>query len=112
MTSAGRFRLVVGLILTVGGLAVLFTGLPAAWDGPPMFMTAELTTIAGGLVVIASAFWALGRPPDLPTGSPAAAVPDPRTGRVGGRAIGRVVGRLVVAGLAVGTVLTLFWLRP
>jgi len=105
MTSAGAFRLVIGLVLTVGALLVLFSRLEPIFDGPPALMTALLVTAAAGLVLIASAFWTLGRPPDLPTGQ--SRPPAPSTGHPG-----RILGRAVVAGLAIAVIVALAWLRP
>jgi hypothetical protein len=39
MTRARAFRLAVGVVLTVGALAVLFTALEPIWNGHPAYPT-------------------------------------------------------------------------
>ncbi|HEY7815874.1 MAG TPA: hypothetical protein VIC62_21695 [Nakamurella sp.] len=68
-------------------------------------MTALLVVAAAGLILAASAFWSLGRPPDLPTGAP----PSPKRGE---RTVPQVIGRVAVAVLAIGLIVGLAWLRP
>jgi hypothetical protein len=108
MSRARAFRLAVGGVLTVGALAVLFTALEPIWNGHPAYPTTVLVAAAAGLVLISSAFWASGRPPDLPTGQ--APVTDARPSRA--RRALRIIGRIVVAVLVVGLLAILFWLRP
>lgn len=105
MTSARAFRLVVGLILLVGGLLVLFGDLAEAFEGPPLYMTALLVVVATGMVLIAAAFWTVGRPPDLPTGRSA---PSPET-RSPAR---RPAGWLMAVAAAVAIVVVLALLAP
>lgn len=107
MTPARVFRLVVGAVLTIGALVVLFTALDPIWNGHPAYPATLLVVIAAGLVLVASAFWSSGRPPDLPTGRES----PPARRSAGGRVL-RVAGRVVVAVLVAGLLAILFWLRP
>jgi hypothetical protein len=101
------FRLVVGVVLTIGALTVLFTALEPIWNGHPAYAATLLVVAAAGLVLIASAFWSSGRPPDLPTGHES-----PPARPSAGRRVLRVTGRVVTAVLVVGLLAVLFWLRP
>ncbi|WP_395727772.1 alpha/beta hydrolase [Nakamurella sp.] len=107
MTFAGRFRLAIGLLLTVGTLGVLFTALDPIWNGHPAYPATLLVGTGVGMVLIASAFWSLGRPDDLPTGQEEAP-PRPSTGR----RVLRITGRVIVAVLVVLVLGILVWLRP
>lgn len=107
MTRAQAFRLAVGAVLAVGALVVLFGALDPIWNAHPAYPATLLVCVAAGLVLVASAFWSAGRPPDLPTGQPR---PVDRPSRT--RRLLRVIGRVVVALLVVGLLAVLFWLRP
>jgi hypothetical protein len=108
VTRARAFRLAVGVVLTAGALVVLFSALDPIWNGHPAYPTTVLVCAAAGLVLVASAFWSSGRPPDLPTGQTPAAADRPSRAR---RALW-VIGRVVVSVFVVGLLAILFWLRP
>ena len=113
MTAARVFRLVAGTVLTVGSLVVLLSALDPIWNGHPAYPTTLLVGTAAGLVLVASAFWASGRPPDLPTGQATPANRrNPADRPVPGRRVLRVVGRVVAATVVVGFLAIMFWLRP